>query len=377
MKVRYTSIAIMLVILTLFLNYCGKKGPLKLEKRIAPKQVENIAVTQIGETIRLKWEFPKRLTDNKTELDPTLINRIDIFYSDKHIGGGKFLKKSSLLRKLKMPDIAPYEELTPFMKKQRERLTSSQLKKNKKHAYYVEIPFTGKNLRGASHFFAIRYLYQKVKSPICDVQMLISQVAPTPVTDLKANQEKKLLKVTWSKPRQDISGAPLLNIGGYKVFRRVKPTNPEAGIAPDENFLLMGKVLNNYYIDNDTGIDGEFEYYVSVLINNRISSVPSPVLAVSITDQYPPEKPYNLITFKGRDHMFLSWKPVPDKDLSHYRVYRRTSGQQEFQLLEDNVTTIQYKDNAVQRDNLYFYAITAVDEKGNESDYSNIAKESY
>ena len=75
--------------------------------------------------------------------------------------------------------------------------------------------------------------------------------------------------------------------------------------------------------------------------------------------------------------MFLTWKPVMDKDFSHYRVYRRFPPDNEFQLAADNVTSTSYKDKDLKAGNTYFYVVTSVDTKGNESEYSNEVKEQF
>jgi len=124
-------------------------------------------------------------------------------------------------------------------------------------------------------------------------------------------------------------------------------------------------------------VNGNYTYYVSASISNLIESAPSEKKAVKITDIYPPAVPVNLVVFKATDHLFLNWKEVSDKDLSHYRIYRRLPTETQFILIKDNYTGLQFKDMELQKEKRYYYVVTAVDDKGNESDYSNVASERF
>lgn len=368
--------------LSLSLN-CGKKGPLKLEPELLPKEAVNLIVSQVGDNIRLRWTFPRRLTDNKTELETEKITRIEVYYSGKEIMGGKFRKKSTLLRKLQMNELTPYED--PMFRIRTEKSTTSQKEKRKNLSFFVEIPFKIKDLNVKSHFFALRYLYGKKKSPLSDVAFIITQTPVNPIDELEITVENKVVKLKWNRPQSDAAGMPLANIAGYKIFKKIKAkeadeTTGEPPAEPlDEPFRQINHtpVLSEYYEDNDTGTDGEYLYYISTVVSKDIESAPSPTTSVQITDIFPPDIPANLVSFKAADHMFLTWKAVSDNDLSHYRVYRKSTEEDDFQLIADEVTTNQYKDTNVQTGTLYFYAVTAVDTKGNQSEYSNTVKEEF
>lgn len=376
---------------------CGKKGPLKLEPEILPNMAANIKVSQVGNNIRLKWDFPRKLSDKKTDLDLDKVTRIDIRYSPKEILGGKFLKKSKLLRKLTMEQVSPYSrENTLGIKK-----TKQAFKKKKKDeplSFFVDIPFEIKDLTAKSHFLAIRYFYGKKKSPISKVVSMVTLTPINPIDGLNVTIENKLIKLVWNKPQVDAAGVPVANIAGYRIFKKVIPTKtePKAKTAetgeteeptatepepeeeePEFKRINISQVLTEYYEDFDTGRDGEYQYYVTAAISGEVESAPSAVVSVNVTDVFPPEIPGNLVGFRASDHMFLTWRAVPDTDISHYRLYRKTSEDAEYELLADNITTTQHKDMNVQKGTLYFYVVTAVDDKGNESEYSQGVKEMF
>ena len=116
---------------------------------------------------------------------------------------------------------------------------------------------------------------------------------------------------------------------------------------------------------------------MSAIISNQIESAPSETVSIKVTDIFPPEIPANLVCFKAQDHLFLTWKPVLDTDFSHYRVYRRLPANKEFQLVADKGTSTSYKDKDLTAGKTYFYVVTSVDTKGNESEYSNEVKEQF
>lgn len=376
---------------------CGKKGPLKLEPEILPGMAENVTVSQVGNNIRLKWDFPRKLSDRKTELELEKITRIEVRYSPKEILGGKFLKKSSLLKKLTMEQVSPYSDETVRMTKNPAQFGFRQKKKDEPLAFFVDIPFEVKDLTAKSHFLAVRYFYGKKKSPISQVISMVTATPVNPVEGLHATIENKLIKLTWTKPQVDAAGAPIVNIGGYKIFKKVIPTKKEpkaetgdtggtekttaAEAEPEEEEdkefrrINFNQVLTEYYEDFDTGRDGEYQYYVTAVLSGAIESAPSPIVSISVTDIFAPEIPGNLVAFRASDHMFLTWRAVPDKDISHYRLYRKTSEEAEYEMIADNITGTQYKDMNVQKGILYFYVVTAVDDKGNESEYSQGVKE--
>lgn len=371
-------IGLSLLVMILLLG-CGKKGPLHLEPELIPKAAEKLKLSQIGNYLKLEWDFPQVLADKKrTELEPAKIDKIYIYYSDKEILGGKFRKKSTLLKKLKLEDLT----LSPLP------LTTAPvrpgMKEIKNLTYFINIPFKLKELDNKQHFFGIQYYYQKKRSPMSEIAFILSRAPVKPVTDLKLNLENKVIKLTWAKPLLDEAGKSITDIAGYNIYRKIEPEKvgeAEANVETPETAIFSkinrANVLIEYYEDKDTGISGNYSYYVSAVISNQIESAPSETVSIKVTDIFPPEIPANLVCFRSQDHLFLTWKSVMDTDLSHYRVYRRLSPDDEFQLVADKVTAATYKDKDLKAGKTYFYVVTSVDTKGNESQYSNEVKEQF
>jgi hypothetical protein len=105
----------------------------------------------------------------------------------------------------------------------------------------------------------------------------------------------------------------------------------------------------------------------------------SPPEKVFTKDVYPPAVPTGLeAVFSGPGQapfIDLLWAPEGDADLAGYSVYRRENGGQATKINTDLVKTPAFRDTGVETGKTYWYAVTAVDERGNESARSVEASE--
>jgi len=72
----------------------------------------------------------------------------------------------------------------------------------------------------------------------------------------------------------------------------------------------------------------------------------------------------------------LTWqapKPKPGITVVGYSVYRRTVDGGEFVKIADRVPTTSYRDELIGAGRTYVYAVTAVDQTGRESRFSEVA----
>jgi len=379
---------ILAILLLLSVCNCGKKGPLLLEPGLIPTAVENIQVSQVGDTLKLMWSFPQNFTDKKkTPFEVENIRKIHIYYSNKEITGGKFRKKASLLKKLTPQDLTkapePLTDSSLLKKSSSKKTTTAEIKN---FSYFITVPFKIGDLENKDHFFGVQYYYHKKKSPMSEIAYIHTMVPVKPVNGIEITQENKLIKITWKRPTLDELGNPIANITGYNIYKKIEPEqtvedqeneNPVESEPPVFEKINKDKVLTEYYEDTDSGINGKYSYYISAVISNQIETSPSTIKSLEITDIYPPEVPANLVCFRASDHLFLTWKPSMDNDLSHYRVYRRSGADAEMKIIADDIKTTSYKDKDIQKKKTYFYSVTALDQKGNESEHSNEVKEEF
>jgi len=346
-----TTHVILLAILAAAFAACGQKGPLFLEPEKLPLPLERFQAAQMGQAIRISMGFPLILSDGLTDLETAKVSKITVFYSDKEIAAEKFKKKA------------------PFIKK----FAMSEAKRQLNDLYVVNIPFKTKELDKKKYFFAAQYSYGKKTSTLSSIVAVETLIPPKPISDLAAKLDGKVVALRWSKPTLNAVNGPLAEVGGYKVFRKI------AGDEAENDFSQLGidPIFEEYFEDNDTSREGQYVYTVSTFISDRVESEPSNEAALAIKDVFSPDVPVNLVAFTGVKHIFLSWESSKDRDLSHYRVYRKQKKDEDLVLFADNIKETFFRDTKVKKGDVYIYAVSAVDDKGNESEMSETVRHTF
>ena len=89
------------------------------------------------------------------------------------------------------------------------------------------------------------------------------------------------------------------------------------------------------------------------------------------SDRDPPAVPRGVQTITGDEQVIIEWYPNGEYDLAGYRVWRSRDGVNFNNLLIDvSESTIHYTDTDVRNGETYYYAVSAYDTEGNESDLS-------
>jgi fibronectin type 3 domain-containing protein len=73
--------------------------------------------------------------------------------------------------------------------------------------------------------------------------------------------------------------------------------------------------------------------------------------------------------------MDLIWAPVADADLEGYNIYRHEGEAAALKVNSEPVKTPAFRDTQVEAGKTYFYSVSAVDQRGNESARSEEASE--
>jgi hypothetical protein len=94
-------------------------------------------------------------------------------------------------------------------------------------------------------------------------------------------------------------------------------------------------------------------------------------LEVTAHDVFPPAVPVSLLALVGRvpgkKFVDLTWAPNVEKDLAGYNIYRREAGTELVRIHTEPSAILSFQDNDVAGGHTYFYCVSAVDVKGNES----------
>ncbi len=86
-------------------------------------------------------------------------------------------------------------------------------------------------------------------------------------------------------------------------------------------------------------------------------------------DLTPPAPPRGLRSITGDGKVTLEWYPNTEPDLSGYRIWYSYSEEGPYELVGETTSTV-YVDYDVQNGITYYYAVSAYDYEGNESDLS-------
>jgi hypothetical protein len=144
----------------------------------------------------------------------------------------------------------------------------------------------------------------------------------------------------------------------YLIFRR----GPN-----DKAPVQIGTSQEPLYVDSSSQWDTPYSYTVVAQTQKGLAqSAPSKELPVSHPDTFPPEVPASVTALAGPESIEVSWSRSPDADLKGYYVYRSVDGG-DFARQGDLVNVPNISDRHVEHGKSYRYAISAVDQKGNES----------
>ena len=138
----------------------------------------------------------------------------------------------------------------------------------------------------------------------------------------------------------------------------------------------------------DTGIEWEksYQYWIVPVTlwqdGNRKGEIEgdnSSVVDVLAHDSFPPANPSGVeaVFSAAAPNSFIdiTWTANTEPDLAGYNVYRHTGNDQPVKINSDLVKTPRFADPGVQPGKKYFYSVTAVDLRGNESGKSEETSE--
>lgn len=175
---------------------------------------------------------------------------------------------------------------------------------------------------------------------------------------------KNNVHVSWTKPSENCLGKPLDDISSYEIFRSEALT-PEVF---KHVFTVDGNKLEK--IDNTVVMDSVYQYKIRAVIFKSIPGEFSNSVTADTANVYPPSPPTQLTGAVRPAGVFLNWRASEDKDIAGYRVYRRSSKQVDFKLLnpENLVISTTYIDETVKKDETYSYRLTSVDKSANTNE---------
>ena len=203
-----------------------------------------------------------------------------------------------------------------------------------------------------------------------------------PPQDFSARVTSAGIVLTWRSSAASAETTTPLHYR-YRVYRRSEGDQEEilAGEIP------AGGERNLTLTDSNIEWEKTYEYRadtVTVIAQEnkpevQVEGEDTSEVKVFADDVFPPAVPSELQAVASgpgqKTFVDLVWAPDTDVDLDGYNVYRHEKGMATVKINAALVKTPSYRDDSVSSGEHYFYSVTAVDIRGNESGRSEEAGE--
>jgi hypothetical protein len=203
----------------------------------------------------------------------------------------------------------------------------------------------------------------------------------TPPQKVSANPVPTGIMISWEAPGSAQSAPNPKTQYAYKLLRRLQG-------AKDPVLVTQLKADDPAKSFIDTGIEWEknYQYWIVPVTlwqdENRKGEIEgdnSPVVDVLAHDSFPPANPSGVeaVFSAAASNSFIdiTWTANIEPDLAGYNVYRRIGNEQPVKINSDLVKTPRFADPGVQPGMKYFYSVSAVDVRDNESGKSDETSE--
>lgn len=228
--------------------------------------------------------------------------------------------------------------------------------------------------------YAVEVLNANGRSAGLSNQVRVSSAATlAPPRDFNATVSDQGVVLTWTgdSPGQTQAGIHY----AYRVYRSLQESQQQTVIGE----LPAGAERSFDLTDGNIDWEKTYCYHAEAvtLIDRpemKIEGDDTPEVKVFTHDVFPPAVPRGLqaaFSEPGQvPFIDLIWAPVTDPDLAGYNIYRHEGDAAPIRVNAELVKTPAYRDQTISAGKTYFYSVTAVDVRGNESVRSTEASES-
>lgn len=347
----------------LMLVACATIGPPKPPSLNLPQPPTDLRARRKGDRVKLTWTIPTMTTDRERirSLGPTRICR----------GPGELANCGT-----PVGDVTAQPNATAV---------KSGNQKPAQATFTDTLPL---QLQGDDPSTAITYgvevMNQQGRTAGLSNRVKVSLIHTLPPPrDFAATVTKQGVLLSWVGDAIPLPSEQVRYV--YRVYRHLEGSTEEtlAGEIPAD------RDANNFSL-TDSNIEWQKTYYyhaetVTQILRSNSSPLDvegddTPETKVYVNDVFPPEVPTTLqAVFSGpgqKPFVDLVWAPVSDVDLAGYNVYRHEEGSAAVKLNSELIKAPAYRDENVSSRKKYFYSVSAVDVRGNESARSEEASES-
>ena len=372
------SVAILIAVLTF--AGCGAPGAPQPPSLQLPRPVEDLRAERKGDEVFLTWSVPTETTDGQ------LVRRL----------GATRICRSMQVAMVRCTEVAgevPTAKIAAAQTKPPPSGQSSKKKSPNKEAQNKEpaiqasfVEQVPANLQAQAPTGFINYAVETLNTNgrsaglSNQVQAPLAPVLPAP-KNVAARVTPDGILVSWEKitPPVEIPGLAYK----YRVHRRAEGS--ASGTVIGEVPVSSGNPAS--ITDNTFEWEKTYWYRVStatVLSQPQKSSLDidgneSGEVKIFAHDVFPPAAPSGVqAVFSGIGQKLfvdVTWAPGTDADLAGYNIYRRQGNGGKVKLNPELIKTPTFRDEDIARGKRYFYSVSAVDLRGNESASSEEASE--
>jgi hypothetical protein len=332
---------------------CGKKGPIEPPLLRIPQTVEDLAVIQRGSSLLLTWTNPSAYADGNP-LEKVAEAEIWMIKEDRKAEGGskkwtvqEFEGKAKLVVQIKQ------DEFTSL------RSAGTKTGAELSYSYALGEEDLDKKVLTIS----LRVKDEKERASAFAAPSSVAVVTPpSSPQNVRAVVFGDHIQVSWESPEPAETEATRAASAGINVYRS-EEDNPSAR-------LNSSPVKGTEFLDKKFSFGRTYRYFARAVLESAplVESDDSETAEVLAKDIFPPEPPVGVTAIGGPGYIALSWEGARESDLAGYRVWRRLAGETDFlPLARLPQTESSFSDSKVEKGKKYEYAITALDQSGNES----------
>ncbi len=325
----------MVCVLAAAASGCGRKGdPLPPILQV-PETTTDLSAVQVQDTVRLSWSYPAltRAGANLTDLERIEVWRLEIppgqeGSPSEELRRQLMLTRGKVVTRLEGPAL-------------------EQATRGSSLVYHDPLPVGAGEGAPPVYWYAVRSRRADgTASALSNIVAVRPAPVPPAVTGLKAETGPDGIALTWDA--QD---------GATYVVDRRQPSETE--------FTLLTGLLDSAGFKDTTATQGEtWVYAVRAMVGGAVGPRSEP-LEVPYPDVYAPAPVQGLVCLPEPDRVRLSWDPISGSGVV-VRVLRQVGGG-EWVEVTATATANELVDSAPPAGEVT-YAVTAVDDHGNESE---------
>jgi hypothetical protein len=314
---------------------CGYVGPVVPPSPQVPNPVTNLMAVERGDRILISFTTPPRTTDNLaikrfSEIELRIGPAITPFDFGRWSASAKqYLLPLPPRNDPDTPKPFPLAESVPVSDWQGQRVAIAVRTAVRREGHYSS--------------------WSNV------VRLTIIPPLEPPVIEAKATADG--IKLTFEDLGNGIQ---------YRIFRQ----------GPNDKVPVeIGTARKPEYVDATSQYGIPYKYS-ALALKGGAESLPSKPSHITAVDVFAPKVPASITALAAANSVEVSWERSPDIDLKGYYIYRSQNGGP-FERQGGLLSLPTYSDHNVERGKTYHYAISAVDQKNNESAKSAVAEVAY